>query len=657
MSQQLRRLSKAELLKLAQEKYKFRIRKDEYIEYIKSKGLENQTSFSKATKVTLEQKAIALGWKLSKNRLIDYIANKRSIEKNQKGGLFEGAIEAATDVADWIKSSLNKFNINSTTTQPVFETSYYIPSNNDIEEYREYLKQNGLSVPFLDMSVYHLYSKVKLSEKMEMKSYDENILLAKLSALRNDTNELCEPTEIEPICSMPDKFLIVHLYNGKIPKFCGKSEKVHYIRLNIESDEAKFFPFPDECAIYISSIDQKLDIFNLFKTYINTIHAKLKSKTNISVLHYTNEHVLEDEYPMFHKVINAYQANTPLHRPLYFEITSYLDRVAYSFLGIKFNISYIADQRVKGDKAYIYKNKLENIDKGNFKNTWWYKYITRSKICARGRVTQNGYLICWFGTVINTAVLCPELKFYIKNNILNKDPPDYNTYYTKLNDNKTITFNPVDWDKLGKRTDELKPHKPTGDVFKAFLNMIYTESYNLEQRTLSNLSDFVGNRIIPGFDPLAALEILFTNLEIGYSLISWAKTTELPLVISDKPDKPAPFLIVQPCYIDFNTKGVPAQIGSYKLIGAGLTSAWHVILGFFCNGTPYVYDSNNIIAETDWPKFNFSNYYKRFSSLADGNITETFVITSARFILYSYEPAPSGGKKRSNRRKSKSVQI
>ena len=50
---------------------------------------------------------------------------------------------------------------------------------------------------------------------------------------------------------------------------------------------------------------------------------------------------------------------------------------------------------------------------------------------------------------------------------------------------------------------------------------------------------------------------------------------------------------------------------TYKLLGSILSNDNHAICGLICDNKYYVYDSNNIIAYTDWHKGNLSGYYEK----------------------------------------------
>ena len=51
-------------------------------------------------------------------------------------------------------------------------------------------------------------------------------------------------------------------------------------------------------------------------------------------------------------------------------------------------------------------------------------------------------------------------------------------------------------------------------------------------------------------------------------------------------------------------------VGDFKLDGGMIQSPRHIAACLLCHGSPYIFDSSNYVAQTDWPKFKFKNYTK-----------------------------------------------
>lgn len=79
---------------------------------------------------------------------------------------------------------------------------------------------------------------------------------------------------------------------------------------------------------------------------------------------------------------------------------------------------------------------------------------------------------------------------------------------------------------------------------------------------------------------------------------------------------------------------LPLKVGSYHLEAAGINSIRHAIIGLHCNGIPYMYDSNNIIAQPNWPEIDFSGYFEKVMELSDKPLEPFNYMTNFSFLLY-----------------------
>ena len=93
------------------------------------------------------------------------------------------------------------------------------------------------------------------------------------------------------------------------------------------------------------------------------------------------------------------------------------------------------------------------------------------------------------------------------------------------------------------------------------------------------------------------------------------------------------FVITNEIYVGADS--IPTMIGNYRLHAAGLSSNDHSVVGLMCHGIPYIYDSNNIIANSNWPEIDFSGYYEKCMEIINKPIYN--YIYKADFLLYVRE--------------------
>jgi hypothetical protein len=70
----------------------------------------------------------------------------------------------------------------------------------------------------------------------------------------------------------------------------------------------------------------------------------------------------------------------------------------------------------------------------------------------------------------------------------------------------------------------------------------------------------------------------------------------------------------------------------YHLDWALLENSDHAIVGLICEKKPYIYDSNNIIAYSDWTKSDFSGYYDRYEDVFREPVVNFYHLAAAIYV-------------------------
>ena len=155
------------------------------------------------------------------------------------------------------------------------------------------------------------------------------------------------------------------------------------------------------------------------------------------------------------------------------------------------------------------------------------------------------------------------------------------------------------FDDINKRHVENNDniHKFNDDKLKA-MKQKYIDYYNIYSKSIQDKK-------------LQILEIkkitsLSAVIDKSRGIIYNYETSDLTLITDDS-------IIVIECneLIDIAEPTIIINGKTYKLLGSVLTNGNHTICGLICDDKYYVYDSNNIIAYTDWHKGNLSGYYKK----------------------------------------------
>ena len=419
----------------------------------------------------------------------------------------------------------------------------------------------------------------------------------------------------------------------------------------------------------------------------------MPGNSNIVLINDTLKYVLDSkDYPNFRKVVNCY--NRKRLFDLYenhlenkvgansFDLTNDLFKIRKR--AIKESLkAHTIDSRDIIDTTSIYAYSyfyLKKMNSTNIADKWWYDYFMRSLPCARGRIIQfTG--TCWFNVILNTILLTPKLKEYVTRGI--KDDTHFEDYY-RVSDDKLL-FNYMLPDNMieiinrdsvcnkcrniaeykfsdimlchscsksyyedGKKLEKIEDIKrkeifeePNIDIpFKALFYGRLNKNLDFDDKGLLELSKILNpisldggtsNNIIKLFD---IMKCKYTHIIIDMKL----NTKMFPVYFNN---------ISEPIFIMTGMNNtpivfgkdmsLPLKINGYKLCAAGVASNVHVVCGLLCNDIPYIYDSNNIIAYSEWPSGNMFGYYDKVMELKDTPLEPPDFVYHYTFILYMKE--------------------
>lgn len=286
----------------------------------------------------------------------------------------------------------------------------------------------------------------------------------------------------------------------------------------------------------------------------------------------------------------------------------------------------------------------------NLDEWWWYKWYFSVPPCASGRLMQISGT-CWFNAGLNVVLLSPTISkvlimkwielteeqkkpFMDDNNFdscfnpkLDKTSTDnsivemlFFLIYHILIKNKKITYDKGNISKI--------PAILVGDIYKsdAGKEVLTNEIINDENR-LKNKEFFEKNsKDAEGGDANINIKILLESIipsiftqylcDNKFKLESFT-LPNIQKYRSQEYIKELPN-ILQIRYGELiNFKTAPKNINitfngkeeTYELEASTLNvDDSHVISGLICNDIPYIYDSNNVIAVTDWPNNKYNEY-------------------------------------------------
>ena len=453
-----------------------------------------------------------------------------------------------------------------------------------------------------------------------------------------------------------------------------------------------------ETVIVVSSIGYSEKEFSLLTNVLKDIDKNITKKESTILLHDTEYYVLkEHDFPHFRKVVNCYNKEfirsleskngldelTNIDKNLYTiynkrkeehpndyskyskEADAWLDALAnikkvksnigstnklYKLINTEHLLTYIRDTRKTIDDTSLYAYDYFQKERKNSNlvtDTWWYRYFTRSLPCARGRVLQFSGT-CWFNTVLNTMLLSTPIKQELKQITYSDEFIPYlkqvNSYgedeyeFTYTTPTEITLDGDVPISKVLSHYEELRKSIPLSTFsvpFKAFFYARLQSNLHLDDKNLLSLSKLLNPSTEDGAHSYL-IKNLFDILSLPYQYYKIQdenKKDFVPFVLDCLERSTKKFILIGE-YMYCGKDSLPKQVGEYKLEAAGINSSEHAIIGLHCNDIPYMYDSNNVIAESNWPDIDFSGYYEKRMEIFNEKIDKGSYMNNFSFLLY-----------------------
>ena len=253
--------------------------------------------------------------------------------------------------------------------------------------------------------------------------------------------------------------------------------------------------------------------------------------------------------------------------------------------------------------------------------SWWWKMHFRVPPCANGRTMQHRGT-CWFNTALNVVLLSPALSRMAK------------AAYRRWRDKRTTSTGSRSLRLRGNTSYEdmcpdFRNPPPVEDMFFAVVHNLFYEGRRLSQShgdplmamagrvklgkggTLPHLFHGEGGNALVG---LQALVMAMSERSLVYKLGGGDDDDTLADFISNMTPSQPPIMLIE---LPANKRNQRASAGAAYVLDAALikledpndrNGVHHVVSGLTCNGVPYVYDSNNYVAQTDWPNGVLTGY-------------------------------------------------
>jgi hypothetical protein len=173
------------------------------------------------------------------------------------------------------------------------------------------------------------------------------------------------------------------------------------------------------------------------------------------------------------------------------------------------------------------------------------------------------------------------------------------------------------------------------DPFKAFFYGRLHSTLHLNDKVLLSLSKLLNPSIKDGGKSYYILNLFdILSMPYEYHKISDEKEKDFVPSIRDFLNTSIKQFVLIGDYMECGKDSLPLQVGSYHLEAAGINSKGHAIIGLHCNGIPYMYDSNNIIAQSNWPDIDFSGYFEKVMEIDNKPIQPFNYMVNFSFVLY-----------------------
>ena len=414
----------------------------------------------------------------------------------------------------------------------------------------------------------------------------------------------------------------------------------------------------DMIMIYFSSIDMPEAIWENVRLFLEGIEGTLMKDSTaprkISIVHETiykarskrsvtnnkllRKHISEKARqeargeqridPAFHKVVNCFET---LYRNISGTTTVWVNAQGS-----------VSDE--DGDYAFY---NITRKDKN-----WWYSYFLRTPPCARGRFSQKTGG-CWFSTVLNCLLLTEPLRDLWKNvsipTLASGDTGFGENDFTKLSRSERLSTSNAN-DQLW---NELVGSNINRDRYKAvLLNLLHERRQRYiaqlgpnDEQILFKYSKILNPTNKSGFYSFKAMKRLLSLLldppetKQDESIYESYDLQRQPLQLSARLEN-ATKKIVLFGYVSTGEASdqIPLSAHGYRLVCSSMDSIDHAIAGLFCKGTAYVYDSNNISANTDWHKGlnweGMGEYYRNRTEMFGKLSIDRFIMKLYDYLMY-----------------------
>lgn len=309
----------------------------------------------------------------------------------------------------------------------------------------------------------------------------------------------------------------------------------------------------------------------------------------------------------------------------------------------------IPDQ-CKGKQYKLFMYSIPDVEaekSDQVEDKWWYKIITNSPSCSKGKILQLQNT-CWFNSILNGILLGRGLKNLLFTKLHDKYKTDQLEGLDKLldthlqGDSCPINVNELLYAVI-KRAFERNDHIVIDELQ-------YTKLNAKQQNIIRNMSNAVKyskqkqpeNKLgKPEFNIYDGLERILKSLFEKGQYFMYTFTSmyidSLKDELTKQKEKPEVLVL---CWLSkgYERFKIHQKIEDYELdfailhgVGVSDSESNHSICGFICNGEPYVYDSNNVFAKSDWINHDLTEYYEKCIEL---DIVYGFEFLPA-FVVYT----------------------
>ena len=505
---------------------------------------------------------------------------------------------------------------NQNETEFISSDTVYIDLMESHREYYTHLK---------DIDFFLLNTRVPLDGRSRNTRVPINIELPPLNKTiyiihilhENEKRLTCNDTSVEYIiisCSPDPVISLIDL----IGKLLGKEIYIYAFEKN-NDEKNKMYTI----------------LSNFIKTAIATTNLNLTHTTILFETLKTNDIGYIPIKPRFKKIINAY-------------LDRYITLPPDNNSDIQERDSaYNINRHVRGNNGtevifHIFKPQhFEDEMSNNIEDKWWFKYLFRGPSCSKGRLVQfTG--TCWLNSILNGIILGEHTRnFFIQ-------------HYSGTLDKQTrkqINSSFESFMQENMRGDKCTPLESNcllkGFVSKATIEKAQTGTVTVKGNpAVTAIANWIINKESgeEGYCPNDGFKKVFnklfsekyTILEIDQpdqkkektiieELIKYIKTVywlNLPVLVISFNDIVA---------LNFNCD-LPSEVEGYILDWGILRSRHHGIVGLICEGVPYIYDSNNIIANTDWVHGDLTGYYERYEEVTGEPIVDFFKLLLVVYV-------------------------